>query len=465
MIRRVAEILIVGIIMTGVSFAEESDKATRSTMMNEQDISKSTIHLISDPAAWVTWAARSEIEPDFEAKAGGGPNGQPVLMVSSNGNPIACGCWRRPLPALKQGQRYRIEVAFQADGVSIPAHSVWAIVVKGNAGFYNELDYVGEQDGWERVAAVIEPSKDMDDLSLCLFLAKAANGSVRWSDAQLTNITDVPVKPRTAYLAAISGKPYKPASPEDCMDFYCKQLDEIGPKGVDLVCLPEVINTDGVAGDRSKLAEPIPGPSSKRLAEKARKYGMYVCASLSEREGDRIYNTGIIIDRSGAIIGKYRKTHLTISELLLSGKMPGDTYPIFQTDIGAIGYMICYDNHYPEVARTLAVKGADIIVFSNMGDGREGGTLWETYIRTRALDNQVHIVAAVNGGRSCIVSPRGELLDINDKTPGAIASAHCDLDASVCDFTGRPIRKRYLRMRRNDTFAPLTGHFWEAKKP
>jgi len=424
-------------------------------------MNKSTTNLLNDPGDWSTWAQRSEIEPHFEVKT---EDGQSVLAISSSGNLVACGCWRRSLPTLKKGQRYRIEAAFQTDNVSIPAHSVWAIIMKSKGGFYNELDYAGAQDGWERMALVIEPPEDMDDLSLCLFLTRSENGRVTWSDVRLSDVTNVPVKTRTAYLAAISGKPHKPASPEECLDFYCERLDEIGPKGVDLVCLPEVINTDGVTGDRSSLAEPIPGPSSQRLAEKARKYGMYVCASLSERDGDRIYNTGVIIDRSGAIVGKYRKTHVTITENLLSGKTPGDTYPIFQTDIGPVGYMICYDNHYPEVARTLAVKGAEIIVFSNMGDGREGGTLWETYIRTRALDNQVHIVAAVNGGRSCIVSPKGEILDMDDRTPGAIVSARCDLDTSVSDFTGRPIRKRYLRIRRADTFAPLIGHYWDAKK-
>jgi len=137
------------------------------------------------------------------------------------------------------------------------------------------------------------------------------------------------------------------------------------------------------------------------------------------------------------------------------GTLPGDTYPVFATDFGRLGFMICYDTHYPEVSRILALHGADLILNPNMGDGREGGILWETVIRTRAIDNQVHVAAAVNGGRSCVISPKGEVLSMTDRTNGSIAYAECELDASVCDHTGRPIRKRYERVRRADTYATL----------
>jgi predicted amidohydrolase len=226
---------------------------------------------------------------------------------------------------------------------------------------------------------------------------------------------------------------------------------------VDLACLGEIINTHLVPGDTMENAETIPGPSYNRLADKAKKYGMYVTAGLTEKNNGLLYNTNVLIDRAGDLVGKYKKTHLTIGEGLLSGKVPGDHYPIFHTDLGKIGIMICYDNHFPEVARILAVKGADIILYSNMGDGREDGTLWESYIRTRAMDNHVHIVAAVNKvGQTCIVSPLGELLDKAENKPGAIAIADCDLNSTVRNHTNRPIGKRYLQTRRPETYDLLT---------
>jgi predicted amidohydrolase len=78
------------------------------------------------------------------------------------------------------------------------------------------------------------------------------------------------------------------------------------------------------------------------------------------------------------------------------------------------------------------------------------------------VDNQVHIVAAVNSGRSCVVSPKGDLLAMTDRTAGSIAVADCDLDASVCDFTRRPIYGRYDQLRRADLFGDLGKHFWDS---
>ncbi|MFZ5832809.1 MAG: carbon-nitrogen hydrolase family protein, partial [Planctomycetota bacterium] len=288
-------------------------------------------------------------------------------------------------------------------------------------------------------------------------------GVVRWSAVRVTDITDQPAKRRIARLAAISGKPKDPKSIADCMDFYCQRLDEVGEKSPDLVVLPEVINADQLRNDGSNPSEPIPGYSTDRLAEKARKYRTYIVASLVEEEGPRLYNTAVVLDREGKIIGKYRKTHLTVGEGLLSGKRPGDSYPVFDTDFGRIGVQICFDNHYPEVARILAVKGAEIIAFPNMSDSREGGELWEPTVRVRAVDNHVHIVAAVNFGRSCIVSPRGELLSTTGKERGGIALAECDLDQSVRNYSDRSIGKRYLQVRRADTFEPLLHHYWESK--
>jgi len=421
----------------------------------------SAIDLLADAEAWSNWSARPEIAPRCERQPDGGPGGLPVLVVEGGGNPNACGCWRRPLPPLTKGHRYRVEAAFQCEGVAHPGHSIWAILTRGEREF-EELVYRETRDGWHRLAFDLAADADGSELDLRLYLAWSPAGRVRWSDVRLSDVTEE-TRPRpVARLAAVSGRPKRPASPDECLDFYCDRLDEVGSRGVDLVCLPECINVDGIGGDTSKWAETIPGPSTRRLVDKACQHKMYVAASLLERDGPLIYNTGVLLDRAGVIVGKYRKTHPTIGESLLKGVRPGGEYPVFQTDFGRVGYVICFDNHYPEVARILAVKGAEVLVFSNMGDGREEGTLWEPYIRTRALDNQVHIVAAVNGGRSCVVSPRGEILSMTEKQPGEIAQAECNLDESVRNYSGRQIGKRYLQVRRADTFDPLTHHYWES---
>ena len=201
-----------------------------------------------------------------------------------------------------------------------------------------------------------------------------------------------------------------------------------------------------------------------RLAERARTHGFWIAASLLEAHDGAVWNTGVLIDRHGGFVGKYRKTHPTIGESLLNGTVPGNEYPVFQTDFGTVGYLICYDNHYPEVARSLSLRGAEILLFSNAGDGREQGDLWEPYVRTRALDNQVHIVAAVNKpSQTMVVSPRGEILGRADGSPGGIVQAECDLDISVRDSTGRSLSKRYDVLRRSDTFGSLTESIFQRR--
>ena len=224
----------------------------------------------------------------------------------------------------------------------------------------------------------------------------------------------------------------------------------------DIVCLPEMINTAGLPKSTEMFDEPVPGPTTWRLAEKAREHGIYIGASILEKGQDRSYNTGVLIDRHGGFVGKYRKTHLPAGESLGQGIAPGSTYPVFHTDFGSVAFMICYDGHFPEVARVLALKGAGLILFPNMGDERESGKIWDSVVRTRAVDNQVLIAAALNNGRSRIVSQKGEFLAETEEK-GAVIWADCDPNASVSDFTGRPIHRRYDLLRRYDTFDVLTG--------
>ncbi|MFT5368805.1 MAG: putative amidohydrolase [Candidatus Latescibacterota bacterium] len=418
--------------------------------------------LMLDTTVWTSWTPREEIAPAFEVAPHGGLGGRPVLVIQGNDNALSCGCWQLALPHLKSGQHYRIEASFSTAGVIAPGKSVRAILIHGDQQFYGQLDPVSKKEGWHRLCFDWVQEDAIQGLTLRLFLAWSAKGLVRWGEVRLFDLTGHLETPTNRVrLAAISGNPEKPESPAQCLDFYAERIDAIDGH-VDLICLPELINTTRLPGDPTNWAEPIPGPTSERLSAIAQERGTYIGASILERQGEAIYNTGFLIDRSGGLVGKYRKTQLTLNEGLLRGCAPGNELPIFHTDFGVVAYMICYDGHYPEVARVLALKGAKVILFSNMGDAREGGSVWEPMVRTRAVDNQVHIVAAVNSGRSCVVSPKGDLLAMTDRTAGSIAVADCDMDASVCDFTKRPIYGRYDQLRRADLFGDLGKHFWDS---
>ena len=158
----------------------------------------------------------------------------------------------------------------------------------------------------------------------------------------------------------------------------------------DLLVLPELF-TSGyqfVSTDEARApAEEVPGgPTTTRLMQIAADRRMHLVAGLAERAGDRIYNSAVLVGPKG-LIGVYRKMHLFFEETLFFA--PGDTgFPVFDIGAARVGLMVCFDWYYPESARTLALKGADIIahpsnlVLPNCPDS----------MVTRCLENRVFAV-------------------------------------------------------------------------
>lgn len=149
-------------------------------------------------------------------------------------------------------------------------------------------------------------------------------------------------------------------------------LRDAGEEGASLAVLPELATSGYALGEKHlDLAEPIPGPTTDAYGEVAAEYGMHVIAGIAE-EGDTrglCYNSAVLIDDTGDVVGTYRKTHLALyvhtSDALVEEKeifTPGDELPVFETDIGTIGLLICQDGNYPEAFRELALKGADYVV-------------------------------------------------------------------------------------------------------
>ena len=190
----------------------------------------------------------------------------------------------------------------------------------------------------------------------------------------------------------------------------------------DLLVLPELCNTgyQFVSADEAMaLAESIPdGPTTSRLIQIAADRNMHLVAGLAERASNRMYNSAVLVGPQG-FIGVYRKTHLFFEETLFFA--PGDTgFPLYDIGPARVGLMVCFDWYYPESARTLALKGADIIahpsnlVLPNCPDA----------MVTRCLENRVFAVTCnrigseERGGKkmltyignSEVVTPKGEIL-------------------------------------------------------
>lgn len=144
-------------------------------------------------------------------------------------------------------------------------------------------------------------------------------------------------------------------------------IGEAADQGAKLVVLPELANTGYAFDTREEAyahAEPVPsGETTQAWITLARERGLYIVGGITERDGVRLYDTAVLIGPDG-FVGKYRKTHLWNREKLFF--TPGDLgLPVFDTKLGRIGLLVCWDIWFPEVARLLAVQGADVICSVN----------------------------------------------------------------------------------------------------
>lgn len=187
-------------------------------------------------------------------------------------------------------------------------------------------------------------------------------------------------------------------------------FEKAGQMDADLVCGPEDMQNIGSYGlhiDKkdpasgktlfNSLAISVPGPITDQIAAIAKKYNMYIIAPVYEATGEKIYNTAVIFDRQGNIIGKHRKTLLPVMETWLVST--GDELNVFETDFATIAVATCWELWYPEISTIYALKGADIIFNPTMARDNKPGQGLETastYI-TRARDNSVHIAPVILG--------------------------------------------------------------------
>jgi predicted amidohydrolase len=203
-------------------------------------------------------------------------------------------------------------------------------------------------------------------------------------------------------LAAGRWRPDGPSTPERNLAELGQVLDVAGQQRVDLVCLPEMLNGAGRDVPYDVMAEELRGPTFQLLSQKSRRYGMYSVGCIYERDGDFIFNTAFLVDRAGELAGTYRKVHLYWPEER-EGVSPGDDLPVFDLDFGRVGMMICYDSWFPETARLLALKGAELILFPNAGYG-------EAQVMARSGDNAVYVVASTLNSPAYIADPTCRVL-------------------------------------------------------
>ena len=185
--------------------------------------------------------------------------------------------------------------------------------------------------------------------------------------------------------------------------------------------LGELLTVIGAPGTLDAKAETIPGPSTDRFATVARGYSVNIAFGMLERAGSILYNTAVLLDRSGAIVGKYRKVQLPLPEAS-AGIAAGDAVPVFETDIGRVALLICQDLSFSEPARDAALQGAELILAPFWGGKRAN-------IVARAVEHGVHVAVGGYDHPSEIVNPLGAVLD-SAAIGGAPDVAVADIDLS-----------------------------------
>jgi N-carbamoylputrescine amidase len=241
-------------------------------------------------------------------------------------------------------------------------------------------------------------------------------------------------------------------------------------KGANIICTQELFRSQYFCQkedhDYFKLAESIPGPSSKAFQTIAKKYGCVIIASLFEKRASGLYhNTAVIIDADGKMLGVYRKMHIPDDPLYYEKFYftPGDTgFRAWDTRFGKIGVLVCWDQWYPEGARLTAMQGAEILFYPT-------AIGWETIQRSHAVANGCY-VAATNRigvekpaggdgiefwGQSFVAGTSGQILAKASATKEEILLVPIDLGKVDVTRTHWP----FLRDRRIDAYGDLTKRF------
>jgi len=211
--------------------------------------------------------------------------------------------------------------------------------------------------------------------------------------------------------------------PQDNLRHAIQRIEEAAGSGAELVCLPELFRSryfcqkeDTASFD---LAEPVPGPTTEALASLARKAHLVVIAPIFERRAPGVYhNSAAVIDANGELIGLYRKMHIPDDPAYYEKYYftPGDLgFRAFDTQVGRVGTLICWDQWYPEGARLTALRGAQVLFYPTAVGwhpqekekfGAAQRDAWQTIQRGHAIANGVYVAVVNRVGHE--VPPRWE---------------------------------------------------------
>jgi beta-ureidopropionase len=260
---------------------------------------------------------------------------------------------------------------------------------------------------------------------------------------------------------------------DEAVDKHVGLIAKAAADGAQITCLQEIFHGPYFCAEQDPkwyaTAEPEDGPIVTRMRELARQHQMaLVVPWFEEAQTGVYYNSAAVIERDGSLLGKYRKTHIPQVAPCFYEKYyfkPGNLgYPVFDTSVGRVGLIICYDRHFPEVARQVGLKGAELVFNPSATVESLSKYLWELEQPAHAVANgywiaainRVGVEAPVNPnkfyGSSYFCDPRGQIVAKASDSEDEVLVADLDLDKI------REVRNtwQFLRDRRPETYHELT---------
>src|SRR6266508_181754 len=262
-------------------------------------------------------------------------------------------------------------------------------------------------------------------------------------------------------------------SKQEAIDKHIELIGKAAAEGAQVTCLQEIFHGPYFPAEQDPkwyaTAEPEDGPTVSRMREVAREHNMVLIVPFYEEAQTGVYyNSAVVIEGDGAIAGKYRKTHIPHVGPCFWEKFyfkPGNLgYPVFDTSVGRIGLIICYDRHFPEIGRALGLKGAELVFNPSATVESLSKYLWELEQPAHAVANG-YWIAAINRvgteeplnsnrfyGSSYFCDPRGQIVARASEDSDEVLVADIDLDKA------REVRNtwQFLRDRRPETYGELT---------
>ena len=258
---------------------------------------------------------------------------------------------------------------------------------------------------------------------------------------------------------------------DEALAKHVEMIGQAAAQGAQIVCLQEIFFGPYFCAQQEPkwfaTAEPDDGPTVTKMRELARKHELVLVVPFFEKEFDGVfYNTAVVIERDGTVLGKYRKTHIPQVGPIFWEKYffkPGNLgYPVWDTSVGRVGVFICYDRHFPEPARMLGLKGAELTFNPSATIESLSKYLWQLEQPAHAVANGF-FVGAINRvgeelvegarfyGSSYFCDPRGQIVaQASDREDEVLVA---DLDLGVIEEVRTTWQ--FFRDRRPETYAEL----------